>query len=178
MIDDKEKAVSSIVPSAGTGLAMSTSELVRRGLQELSNRQDEEKRPRVMVVSTEEAINERYSEVLNENGCVAIDAEEQRKAGWPPEATIEKIKAFHPDFVFLFRVWPQMTGSNIARSLFEHLPDVKFIIGTMDSDTLLNTDSVIYAKRLGRHCQIHDVLSDGLDGLLAKIGIKKLPTTI
>jgi CheY-like chemotaxis protein len=137
---DTDRNSNSIVSIAGSDLARLRSGLVRRGLKELSAQTNELKRPRVVVVSTEEAINEGYSEMLNRNGCTAINTDEERLAGWPLEATIERIKRFRPDFVFLFRVWPQMTGSRVAHALFEHLPNVRFIVGTMDSDVLLNED--------------------------------------
>src|SRR5690348_11405282 len=71
LIHDSEKDSISIVPTAGSGLAKSTSGLVRRGLQELSNLKSQRNlivrsklRSRILVVDDEEAIVEVFGTML------------------------------------------------------------------------------------------------------------------
>jgi CheY-like chemotaxis protein len=127
LIDDKEKAVTSIVPSAGTGLVASTSGLVRRGLQELSNRQNERSlvvpadvRRRILVVDDEEALVEVFGMVLD-------------SAGYDVRSTLNAIEAieiartFKPDLAFVGLIMPRLDGIKLNAELLKILPRLKII---------------------------------------------------
>jgi PleD family two-component response regulator len=117
LIDDSEKDSNSIVTSAGSGLAKSTSGLVRRGLRELSNRQNErslaappELRRRILVVDDEEALVEVFGTMLD-------------SAGYEVRSTLNAIEAieiartFKPHLAFVGLIMPRLDGIKLNAEL-------------------------------------------------------------
>ncbi len=128
--------------------------------------------PRIMVVSTEEAINEVVPDLLNRNGCIAIATGTKRKDGWPVYEIIEEVKTFQPDIVFLLHnlhLWPRMTGVDLAILLLENFPDKLFLVGRFADDQFtVSEEALAYARSHGCHCETVNIPFE-TDELLTKV---------
>jgi CheY-like chemotaxis protein len=120
-----------IVPSRGGNLAKVASELVRRGLHDLSNEVKKE-RPRVLVVDDESAIVEVVEQLLLAHGydvrstCNASEA-------------IELAREFQPRVALLGVVMPEIGGVQLGVELSTFLTQTRIVLSMEDvSETDLN----------------------------------------
>jgi CheY-like chemotaxis protein len=131
------------------------------------------KHPRIMVVSTEEAVNEVVPDLLNRNGCIAIATGTKRKDGWPVYEIIEEAKTFRPDVVFLLhnlQLWPKMTGVDLAILLLENFPGAIFLVGRFaDGQFTVSGEALAYARSHGCRCETVNIPFE-VDDILTKIG--------
>ena len=129
--------------------------------------------PRIMVVSTEEAINEVVPDLLNRNGCLAIATGTKREDGWPVYEIVEEARTFQPDVFFLLHnlhLWPKMTGVDLAILLLDNFPGATFLVGRFaDGNFTVSGDALAHAQNHGCRCETVNIPL-GVDEILTKIG--------
>lgn len=121
-----------IVSHPGSKLALRSTALVRRGLDDL--KMSLRPRSRVQVISDEEAIGEVVCELTQQYGCDAIYSNPIRNGGgpWRLDEILEEATAFRPDVILLYNnllLWDK--GSRIfdfELRLLDMLPASKFIL--------------------------------------------------
>lgn len=121
--EDKNES-NDIVPSRGGNLAKVDSELVRRGLNDLSNEVKKE-RPRVLVVDDESAIVEVVEQILIAHG---YDVRSTCKAS----EVVELAREFQPQVAMLGVVMPEIGGIQLGVELSTFLTQTMIVLWMED----------------------------------------------
>jgi len=128
--DHKKRDSTNIVRSPGAELARRSSDLVRRALRELSERDAKvttdvvaAPKPRVLVVDDEPLIADLFAEILSRNGYDAV-------AVHTPAAGVRRARVFQPHVALLGCVMPQIGGVDLGVELSKIVGQIKIVIIT------------------------------------------------